>query len=94
MVGLVQDPPRSQLSPLPLLGLGTAVQAFPFQDSTSVWRLPSAPLIEKPTATQLVELVQDTLLRTLVLLPGLGLGMIVQVVPSQVSIRVKKPELS
>jgi hypothetical protein len=44
----------------PLLGLGLGVrdQATPFHDSTRVWIV--GPLCEKPAATQLVELEQDT----------------------------------
>ena len=81
MLGLVQETPR-RLSPLPLgLGLGVTDQELPFHDSIRV------PSMDSPTATQLLGLVQDTLVRPLSL--GLGAGVkSASVSPFHDSIRV------
>jgi hypothetical protein len=52
-------------------------QLVPFQVSTKV----APPTGPSPTATQLVELVQDTLLRELLPLPWLGVATMVQLLP-------------
>src|ERR1700683_1399775 len=57
------------------LGLGTADQALPSQDSVRVSEV--APVSEYPTATQFVELVQETPFRMFWVAPlTLGLGTI------------------
>jgi hypothetical protein len=52
------------------------------------------PFPYEPTATQFVELVQDTLVRVVPLPFGLGLGTTVQVTPFQDSIRDWAPTAS
>ena len=62
-------------------------QELPFHVSTKVWLVAEA---EKPTATQLVELVHHTPRSSLSssVVPSLGLVMMDQKVPFQVSTRV------
>jgi hypothetical protein len=79
----------------PTLGLGLITQVEPFQCSTSVRE---TPYCVKPTAKQFVALVHDTPESSTVkpgrVVPGgfglgLGLGTMVQVVPSQRSLNVR-----
>src|SRR5215471_4455266 len=84
-----QETPASRLavfaeSAKPLLALGTTVQVVPFQDSARVL----SPL--PPTAAQLVPVTQVTpLSRLSSVAPLLGLRVMDQELPFQVSIRVR-----
>jgi hypothetical protein len=86
---VTHDTPRNLFSGLPVFGLGTTVQVLPSQISTSVWPVQTeftCPGPELPTATQKVELTQETPASSLVGL-ALGAGAIVHTAPSQASIR-------
>lgn len=87
LVELVQATPLRALLLLPWLGLATTAQALPFQASTRVCSTLD-PLISSPTATQLVELGQDTLSRELFPAPWLGLATVDHVPPVHCSTRV------
>src|SRR5437870_10318632 len=69
-----QDTPFKPLSVVGLVGLDTIVQAVPFQDSTRVAKTPNPVSRYWPTAAQKVAVGHDTPLKTLSLVPLLGLA--------------------
>jgi hypothetical protein len=79
------------------LGLGTTDQVVPSHISTRVRSFPKLGIPEEavPAATQKLVETHDTPLRTLANVPGLGLGVTDQVLPSHISTRVPgdSPEL-
>src|SRR5439155_4897493 len=80
-----------RLPSVPTLGLGTILQAVPFQCSTSVCprnTLQSLPVQKPPTAQASLGVRASTLRRTLWNEPALGLEMMLQVLPFQCSIKV------
>src|SRR5574340_421160 len=83
----VQDTPLTSVWLIPGLGLGTTDQRLPFQDSISEV---VGPLLWKasPAAVHVPGETQDTPLRKLPLVPGLGVGSTDHRVPFQNSITV------
>ncbi len=67
-------------------GLVTTFQELPFHDSITV--SVSAPMLAKPTATQLEELMHDTPLNASYVVLGLGVVSTFQEVPFHDSARV------
>jgi hypothetical protein len=87
-VALAQDAAYRGFEPLGL-ELGVTDQAVPSQDSIRGFcPRPVATREDQPAATQLVELEHDTPERTFSAVPGFGLGVTDQAVPSQDSIKV------